>query len=138
MTIPEQGPAVAGAQAEAERPLGRSLLRGWHGTCPNCGEGALFSQYLTVTETCGTCGEALHHHRADDLPAWLTMVVVGHVLAVLLLAVENALAPALWIHAMIWPPLVIGLCLWLLPRVKGAVVGMQWTWRMHGFGDDAD
>jgi uncharacterized protein (DUF983 family) len=23
--------------------------------------------------------------------------------------------------------------LWLLPRMKGMVVGMQWAWRMHGF-----
>lgn len=121
---------------EDDRPLVTALSRGWASRCPICGEGALFDSYLAVTHDCGHCGKALHHHRADDLPAWICMIVVGHVLAVLLLAVENAFAPALWVHALIWPPLVLGLTLWLLPRVKGAVVGMQWAWRMHGFGGE--
>ncbi|MEM7499810.1 MAG: DUF983 domain-containing protein, partial [Pseudomonadota bacterium] len=121
-----------------ERPLGPALKRGWRGGCPNCGERTLFSSFLTVSESCTNCREALHHHRADDLPAWLTMIVVGHVLAVALLAVENAFAPALWVHALIFGPFVLLSSLWLLPRMKGAVVGMQWAWRMHGFGGAAD
>ncbi|MEM9762054.1 MAG: DUF983 domain-containing protein [Pseudomonadota bacterium] len=121
-----------------ERPLSPALKRGWKGCCPNCGEHTLFANYLTVADECTHCGEALHHHRADDLPAWLTMVIVGHVLAVALLAVENAFAPALWVHGLIFGPFVILSSLWLLPHVKGAVVGMQWAWRMHGFGGEAD
>ncbi len=116
-----------------DRPLGRSLLRGWRGRCPNCGEGAVFDGYLTVRHTCTVCGEELHHHRADDLPAWATIVIVGHVIAPLLLAVESGFHPPLWVHWLIWPALTLGLSLWLLPRIKGMVVAMQWAWRMHGF-----
>ncbi len=92
--------------------------------------------YLNVRVACPVCGEALHHHRADDLPAWATILIVGHVFAVLVLAVEQNLRPALWVHYVMWPVLVLGLSLWLLPRIKGAVVAMQWAWRMHGFGGD--
>ncbi|MEM1382716.1 MAG: DUF983 domain-containing protein [Pseudomonadota bacterium] len=120
---------------EAQRPLWPALLRGWSGRCPGCGGGPIFESYLTVRPSCAACGEALHHHRADDLPAWLTIIVVGHILAALLLFVENAFAPPLWVHWAAWPALTIGLTLWFLPRLKGSVVGMQWAWRMHGFGE---
>ncbi|MEM6423089.1 MAG: DUF983 domain-containing protein, partial [Pseudomonadota bacterium] len=85
---------------------------------------------------CAHCGQALHHHRADDLPAWICMVLVGKVLILLLPTIEIFFAPPFWVHALIWTPLIIGLTLWLLPRVKGSVVGMQWAWRMHGFDGD--
>ncbi|MEM6488497.1 MAG: DUF983 domain-containing protein [Pseudomonadota bacterium] len=132
-------PGAAGdgtGHAPALRPLMPALRCGWRGACPACGRDTLWESYLQVRGTCATCGEALHHHRADDLPAWATMVIVGHVLVVALLAVENAFAPALWVHALIWPVVVIGLSLWFLPRIKGAVVAMQWAWRMHGFDSD--
>ena len=85
---------------------------------------------------CVACGEALHHHRADDLPAWATILIVGHLLAVSLVTVEFNWAPPLWVHWAVWPALTLLLVLWLLPRIKGAVVAMQWALRMHGFGND--
>lgn len=118
---------------QADRPLGRALLRGWRRRCPNCGGGPMMDGYLKVRDTCASCGEELHHHRADDLPAWATILIVGHVLAFLLLTVESSLRPPMWVHWTIWPALVVAMSLWLLPRIKGAVVGMQWSWRMHGF-----
>ncbi|MEM6678592.1 MAG: DUF983 domain-containing protein, partial [Pseudomonadota bacterium] len=124
-------PAMRGATLddEAARPLQPALLRGWRGACPRCGQKTLFSGYLEIAHECSNCGEALHHHRADDLPAWITMILVGHALVPLLLGLENAFEPALWVHVAILAPFVIGASLWLLPRVKGAVVGMQWAWR---------
>jgi uncharacterized protein (DUF983 family) len=116
-----------------ERPLRPALLRGWRQCCPNCGGGPMMDGYLSVRDTCPACGEQLHHHRADDMPAWATIVIVGHVIAPLLLSVESGFRPEMWVHFAIWPALTIGLTLWLLPRIKGAVVGMQWAWRMHGF-----
>ncbi len=124
---------VAQDETEADRPLLPALLRGWKRRCPNCGGGPMMRGYLTVRTTCPACGEELHHHRADDLPAWMTILIVGHVLAFLLLNVEFALRPPLWVHWAIWPAMTVGLSLWLLPRIKGSVVAMQWAWRMHGF-----
>ena len=75
----------------------------------------------------------VHHHRADDAPAYFTIVIVGHIVVGLVLAVEMAYRPALWVHAALWLPLTVILTLVLLPSVKGALVGLQWALRMHGF-----
>ena len=119
---------------EAKRPLLPALRRGWRRRCPGCGGGPMMQGYLDVREACAACGEALHHHRADDLPAWATILIVGHVLAAMLLTVEDTLRPPIWVHYAVWPTLTLAMSLWLLPRIKGAVVAMQWAWRMHGFG----
>lgn len=117
-----------------ERELAPALLRGWRQRCPGCGGGPMMTGYLKVRQSCASCGEELHHHRADDMPAWATILIVGHVLVGGLLSVENAFRPPLWVHWAIWPALTLGLTLWLLPRIKGMVVALQWANRLHGFG----
>lgn len=96
----------------------------------------MFAGYLTVRRSCVSCGEALHHHRADDLPAYVAIMLVGKIIIGLLVTVELAWSPPLWVHWVTWPALTLALALWLLPRTKGAVVGLQWAWRMHGFASD--
>jgi uncharacterized protein (DUF983 family) len=124
--------------SHAPRSVWRAMLRGFGLRCPNCGEGRLFRSFLKVAGRCPACGEDLHHQRADDAPAYFTIVVVGHLIVGGVLAVERAYAPASWVHAIIWLPLTLLLSLWLLPRVKGALVGLQWALRMHGFGGVPD
>jgi uncharacterized protein (DUF983 family) len=118
----------------APRDLTRSLVRGWNGRCPHCGDGRVFSAFLKVSDHCPTCREELHHHRADDAPPYFTIFVVGHIVVAGVLAVEQAWRPDMWIHAALWTPLTLVLSLLLLPRFKGAMVGLQWALRMHGFG----
>ena len=115
-----------------------ALLRGWSQRCPACGKGALYGKYLKVNDACATCGQELHHHRADDAPPYFTMLIVGHVIVGLVLAVEVRYHPDLWVHAMLWGPATLLLSLWLLPRIKGALIGLQWAMRMHGFGSAPD
>jgi uncharacterized protein (DUF983 family) len=117
----------------AERPLLRSLWRGFRLRCPNCGEGAMFGAYLKVNNACPHCGEELHHHRADDAPPYFTMLIVGHVIVGSVLAVEMAFAPPMWLQMIAWPILAVALCLLLLPCIKGTLVALQWALRMHGF-----
>jgi uncharacterized protein (DUF983 family) len=119
--------------AHAPRDLMLSLWRGFLGRCPSCGKGSLFRAFLKVADQCPVCNEHLHHHRADDMPAYLVIVVVGHIVVPVLLAVEKAFRPALLVHAVLWIPLTLVMSIALLPRVKGMVVGLQWTLRMHGF-----
>lgn len=120
---------------EAEdRPLKPALLRGWRMRCPNCGGGPLLRGYLTVRESCPVCQQELHHHRADDGPAYLTILIVGHLMAPLMLVVFTKLRPDPLIMSVIFSIGCVALSLWLLPRLKGAIVGMQWAKRMHGFG----
>jgi uncharacterized protein (DUF983 family) len=122
----------------AERDALAAMLRGVKHRCPACGIGGLYGSYLKVADVCPSCGLELHHHRADDAPPYFTMLIVGHVVVAGVLAVEMSLAPPLWVHALIWGPLLLGMSLVLLPRIKGALVGLQWALRMHGFGGTED
>ena len=114
------------------------MLRGALHSCPSCGNGSLFARYLKVRDHCASCGEALHHHRADDAPPYFTILIVGHIAVGGVLAMEQAMKPSAWLHAAIWLPFVILCSLLLLPRIKGALVGLQWALRMHGFGATSD
>jgi uncharacterized protein (DUF983 family) len=119
--------------ARPPRRFVRALWRGFSQRCPNCGTGQLFGRYLKVRDHCSTCGEALHHHRADDAPAYFTILIIGHLVVGGTLALERALAPPTWVQLAIWLPLTLLGCLLLLPRVKGALVALQWALYMHGF-----
>ncbi|MBO9455177.1 DUF983 domain-containing protein [Paracoccus sp. R12_1] len=124
--------------ADAERPTGQAMLRGTRGRCPACGEGKLFQGYLKVADHCPSCGEAMHHQRADDGPAYLTILLVSHLGAPILLASFIAWRPSAMTMIMTFGLGAIVLSLLLLPRIKGAMIGLQWARRMHGFGDAAE
>ena len=115
------------------RILLQALGRGLRMKCPSCGIGSLFTKYLKVAPACSNCGEELHHHRADDAPAYFTILVVGHVIVPMVLALEMAYRPALWIHAALWLPMTLIIAMSALPLIKGALVGHQWALYMHGF-----
>ncbi len=117
----------------AGRDVMRSALRGMRCRCPACGEGRLFARFLKVADHCASCGEALHHHRADDAPPYAVIFIVGHLIVGFVLSVEVAWAPPMWVHLAIWMPLTLAMSLAMLPPVKGALVGVQWALRMHGF-----
>ncbi len=80
----------------------------------------------------------LHHHRADDAPPYFTIIIVGHIVVGLVLAVEMAYHPPLWLHAALWLPLTVILALVILMPIKGALVGLQWALRMHGFDPEGE
>ncbi len=123
---------------EDDRPVRPALLRGWRRCCPNCGAGPMMRGYLKVRDNCSVCGEALHHQRADDGPAYLTILIVGHLLAPILLFVYTNWRPEPLMLAVVLSIGTVALSLYLLPRLKGALVGLQWAKRMHGFGSDTD
>ena len=125
------------ADAESDRPVLQSMLRGAMHKCPACGSGPLYWKFLKVADACPKCGEELHHHRADDAPPYFTIVIVGHIVVGLVLAVEMAYRPPLWVHAALWLPLTVILALVLLPSIKGALIGLQWALRMHGLDPNA-
>ncbi len=92
-----------------------------------------YTRYLKVADRCPACAEELHHHRADDAPPYFTILIVGHFIVAGVMFVEEYFHPDYWLHILMWFPLTIGLSLLILPRVKGALVGLQWALRMHGF-----
>ena len=123
---------------ETERPMRQAMLRGWRRRCPSCGKGRIMSGYLSVRDYCPVCGEALYHHRADDGPAYLTILIVGHVLGPLLMWVFITFRPDPLVLASMFSVGSVGLSLFLLPRIKGTLIGIQWSRRMHGFGSGSD
>ncbi|MBS4083449.1 MAG: DUF983 domain-containing protein [Rhizobiales bacterium] len=116
-----------------KRNLGEAVKRGLLGRCPNCGEGKLFRKFLKVADECAGCGEVLRHHRADDAPAYLVILIVGHIIVPLALIAEKLYQPPHWLSLSIWLPLTLIFSLALLQPVKGVVVAWQWAQRMHGF-----
>ena len=117
----------------AERDTRQAIKRGFKRSCPRCGKGPLFDGYLSVSKECSECALDLTHQRADDGPAYLTIVIVGHLLIPLLVPAYKAwdLTPA--VMAAVFSALAVGLSLFLLPRLKGALIGFQWAKGMHGF-----
>ncbi|MEO9684132.1 MAG: DUF983 domain-containing protein [Tateyamaria sp.] len=110
-----------------------SLFRGWRNKCPRCGQGHLLKGYLKVADSCAVCKLDYSHHRADDGPAYLTILIVGHLMAPLLHIVFVAWRPEPLVLFSIFAVGCVGLSLYLLPRLKGAIVGFQWARGMGGF-----
>lgn len=130
-------PALLTAASDTgERPFWPAIRRGLALQCPHCGVGPVLQGYLTVRDHCPVCGEVFHHHRADDGPAYLTILITGHLMAPLLYWVFVTFRPA---PALLATGFAIGtatVALALLPRLKGAIVALQWAKRMHGFALD--
>jgi uncharacterized protein (DUF983 family) len=119
-----------------KRDVWTALKRGLRGRCPRCGEGKLFRAFLKVDDHCKVCNLDFTPHRADDLPAYLVIVIVGHLVVPTALWIETDYSPPVWLQLWIYLPLTLILSLALLQPVKGAVVGLQWALRMHGFDDN--
>lgn len=120
-------------EAEKRREMLPAILNGMRCRCPRCGEGKLFRAYLKVGDSCDRCGEDLHHHRADDMPPYIAIFIVGHLLVGALLHTEMTMTVAPWVYLATLLPAALILPLVMLPSIKGAVVGLQWANRMHGF-----
>jgi uncharacterized protein (DUF983 family) len=123
---------AAGAE---KRDVWTALKRGFRGRCPRCGEGKLFRAFLKVADHCPVCGLDFTPHRADDLPAYLVVVIVGHIVVPLALIIETNYSPPVALQLAIYLPATVIASLLLLQPVKGAVIGIQWALRMHGFDE---
>ena len=122
------------ADAEiGEREVKPALRRGWRRRCPNCGAGPMMKGYLKVRDDCPVCGEDLSGHRADDGPAYLTILIVGHLMAPAMHIYFVNLRPEPLHGIAVFSVGTVALALYLLPRIKGAIVGYQWAKRLHGF-----
>jgi len=103
-----------------------ALKRGLGRRCPRCGQGSLFSGYLKMREHCPYCQLALEPYRSDDVPAYFTILIVGHIVVPGLLTLEKIAHPAEWVQLAVWLPVTLFGTLALLPFIKGAVIGAIW------------
>lgn len=123
------------SEVPEKRDVWTALRRGFRGRCPRCGQGKLFHAFLKVDDHCSVCSQDFTPHRADDLPAYLVIVIVGHVMVPLALMIETNYSPPVALQLAIYLPGTLIASLLLLQPVKGAVVGFQWALRMHGFDE---
>lgn len=117
---------------DTPKPWLLGLRRGFAQRCPKCGNGLLFRSYLKVNQCCVNCGLELGEFRSDDAPPYFTILLVGHVIVPAMLLLEQLKHPPEWIHAALWVPLTLLLTAFLLPRIKGAVIGVQWANQIRG------
>ena len=110
------------------RPATRVALgRGLFGRCPRCGGSRLFRAYLKPVDRCPVCAEAFGHIRADDGPAWLTVLVVGHLVVPLAYVAERIWAWPTPVTIGLWSSLSLALVFALLPVAKGLFVALIWA-----------
>ena len=111
--------------------LGRSaklgVKRGLSLHCPNCGKGRLFKSFLKVQQHCEVCGNDNSIYPSDDAPPYLTLLLTGHVIVPLYMAIERTFAPPMWLSASVWLPVTAIMSILLLPYMKGGVLGFCWA-----------
>lgn len=106
-----------------------SLATGLRGRCPRCGEGHLFTGFLTVKPRCSACGLDFAFADSGDGPAVFVILFAGFLICAMALVVEVRYSPPFWVHAVIFGPLVLVVCLGLLRPMKGLMVALQYR---HG------
>lgn len=130
---------IQGRMSEGERSTADAMWKGFRCRCPRCGEGRLFRKFLKPVDTCERCGEWMGGHRSDDLPPYVTIMIVGHAVVPIILGIEMGLNPwPLWVYFAVFLPGTLLATLLLMQPVKGAVIGLQWGLRLHGFDARGD
>ncbi len=104
--------------------------------CPRCGTGRLFKGYLDVVERCGVCDLDFSRQNAGDGPAVFIILILGFVVVGLALVVEVNFAPPLWLHLVMWFPLILGGSMGLLRPFKATLIALQYKHNVQFRSDD--
>ena len=120
-----------GTSPAASSPLRNGLLC----RCPRCGKGPLYRGVLTVADSCAVCGCDLRAQDSGDGPTVFVILILGAVVVALALMTEQIFAPPLWLHALLWPPLILGGAFVMLRIFKAFLISMQYRQRVAGFGE---
>jgi uncharacterized protein (DUF983 family) len=118
--------------ANANRQIWSAIGRGARSCCPNCGRSPLFRAYLKQIDSCPRCNEVFKHIRADDGPAWLTILIVGHIVVGIALSLEIYAPQPMEASIALFFALSLAMVLWLLPRAKGVFIGAIWAMKAPG------
>jgi uncharacterized protein (DUF983 family) len=116
----------------AAKHIWSAVFRGARACCPNCGQGRLFRSYLKQVDACAACQEPFKHIRADDGPAWLTILITGHIVVGIALTVEMYAPLPVWLSIVLFSGLALATALSLLPRAKGMFIGAIWAMKAPG------
>lgn len=113
---------MAGGYYARQSPLRTGLAC----RCPRCGRGKLFKGFLTLRERCSVCGLDYSKADAGDGPAVFVILILGALVVFLALMVEIKYEPPFWLHALIWPPLILGGAIGMLRPMKATMIALQY------------
>ncbi|MBN9580737.1 MAG: DUF983 domain-containing protein [Afipia sp.] len=132
----EQIPAASERTPSAQAPSGRATferatwgeaaMRGLACRCPRCGQGKLYSGFLTLRPACASCGLDFAFIDAGDGPAIFIIMIAGFIVVGAALAVEIAYQPPFWVHAALWLPLILATTLLPLRAMKSLLISLQY------------
>jgi uncharacterized protein (DUF983 family) len=114
------------SEDKAKWPPVEPIAAGLKGCCPRCGEGRLFSRFLTVAPRCNNCGLDYSFADAGDGPAVFVILIIGFIVVGSALWLEVSHNPPLWLHFLLWVPLTLGLSLTALRLIKGVLITLQY------------
>lgn len=99
---------------------------GLRGCCPRCGEGKLFVSLLKPAKSCINCDLDYEFIDAGDGPAVFVILIIGFLVTAMAMAVQSSFAPPIWVHMLLWIPLITILSVWSLQFSKGIMIALQY------------
>ena len=103
--------------------------------CPRCGKGKLFQGILTVTNRCAYCNLNLSPHDTGDGASVFVIFILGALIVPLAFWFEVAFAPPIWLHLMIWPPVILVLGIAFLRPVKATLIAIHFKNLRHKYNE---
>lgn len=110
----------------APATLSQTALRGLACKCPRCGEGKLYTGFLTLRPRCDACGLDYAFIDAGDGPAVFIIMIAGFIVVGAALVVEMKYQPPFWVHAALWGPLILATTLLPLRSMKALLIALQY------------
>jgi len=127
---------------EESRPQVSPVLAGLHCRCPRCGQGGLYRGMLQVADRCPVCGLDLREADSGDGPAVFIVLILGAVVVLLALLLEALAGPPIWLHLLLWPPVILIGAVAMLRPAKALLIALQFKHKArelrHDTGPDHD
>jgi uncharacterized protein (DUF983 family) len=98
--------------------------------CPRCGRGKLFVGLLQVRPACEVCGLDLSAQDAGDGPAVFVILFLGLIVVGLAALVEIRFSPPIWVHLVLWTPVILGGAVIMLRPLKAGLIALQFRHRL--------
>jgi uncharacterized protein (DUF983 family) len=102
------------------------VAAGLAGRCPRCGQGRMFSNFITIAPRCNVCGLDFAFADAGDGPAIFVMLLAGFVIVGFALFLEVTYEPPFWVYLVVFVPLTLIVCVGMLRPLKGVLVALQY------------
>lgn len=102
------------------------LRAGLSCTCPKCGQGKLYGGFLDIRDSCPNCGLDYTTFESGDGPAVFITLILGFLTVGMALVVEVTFQPPLWVHMLVWTPVILGGAIGLMRPAKALMIALQY------------